>query len=122
MLAEIITGLKGAVETVQRRGARKTAQDDAALAAIYAASNETRLYIRHTLQRNSRDEQREAELSRLWAKAAVPVRHLDRDLADRCLHKADYWTSPDRWTVAQIREFRIGLDEVYEYARQLLRE
>jgi hypothetical protein len=122
MLAEVIGGLTTMLAKIADLGSRKTELHDQALAAIYAAANETRIYIAHTLQTKGPDQQREAELARLWTKAAVPVRHVDPDLADRCLLKADYWINPDRWTVGQVREFRIGLDNIYDYARQLLRE
>jgi hypothetical protein len=35
--------------------------------------------------------------------------------------KADYWDDPELWTPDQVREFRIGLDEMYLYARELLK-
>ena len=88
--------LRLALAKIAELGGRKTERHDQALAAIYAATNETRIYIAHTLQTKGRDQRRETELARLSTKAAVPVRHVDRDLADRCLLKADYWLIPPR--------------------------
>ena len=122
ILGALVSGLLKLIETVKNAGARRTQRHDQALATIYAAANETRMYIRDAQATKKREPAREARLVRLWTKAAVPVRHIDRQLADRCLLKADFWINPKHWTPAQVREFHIGIDEVYEYARQLLQE
>lgn len=122
ILGAVVTGLGKLMDTVRRTGSKRTQRQDQALTLIYAAANETRLYIEQAEASKKRDRPREQQLVRLWTRAALPVRHIDPHLADRCLLKADLWINPSRWTPAQIREFHIGINEVYEYARQLLQE
>src|SRR5690348_14778143 len=122
VLSPLISGTMKILRTIGRGHRSRTDRHDAALTAIYAAANETRMYIADATETTRRSTARERKLVRLWTKAAVPVRHLDRQLADRCLLKADLWIDPSQWSPAQIREFRIGIDEVYEHARQLLQE
>jgi len=118
----MIEGLKTLLEYFRDERHRREDKADAALAAIYAAANETKLYIRKA-QRTGRSEgKKEEELSRLWTAAAVPIRHFDRDLADRCLMKGRYWVDPASWSVEDIVRFRIGIDEVFEEARELLQK
>ena len=121
MIEQVITALKECVDRIRVSTIRRTDQQNAALLAILAAVQETKVYIRDFTHR-PRNPDKEAELSRLWIKAALPVRHVDIDLADRCLLKAEYWLHPDEWTGARIRQFRLGLDNIHEYCKQLLRE
>ncbi|MCP5005734.1 MAG: hypothetical protein GY941_17630 [Planctomycetes bacterium] len=55
----------------------------------------------------------------MWHKAAVPVRHIDKDLADRCFLKADSWVSPEQLTEENIKGNRIGICQVWEDALKL---
>jgi hypothetical protein len=103
-----------------------------ALLALYTALNETRLYVNSQdatrLSRrsssgsppNPRSPEREEQLCRLWMEASVRLRHLNRDLAARCLIKSDYWAEPDSWADADVRAARIELDRVFKEARALL--
>ena len=118
----MIEGLKALLEYFRDERHRREDKADAALAAIYAAANETKLYIRSTQRTGKSNRQKEEELSRLWTSAAVPIRHFNRDLAERCLMKGRYWVDPASWTVEQIVLFRIGIDEVFEAARELLKK
>ena len=122
LISPVIIGSKGLLDVIRRHFSRRNRRHDAALTAIYAAANETRMYIADAKKEKRRNRLRERKLVQLWTRAAVPARHVDRKLADRCLLKADLWIDPSQWSPAQIREFRIGIDEVYEYARQLLQE
>lgn len=122
LVSPLVSGSTKILDHLRRGGALRAARRDNALTAIYAAANETRMYLADARKANRRDRSRERKLVRLWTRAAVPARHIDRGLADRCLLKADLWIDPSKWTPAQIREFRIGIDQVYEYARQLLQE
>ena len=87
----MLEGLKTLLDYFRDERHRREDKADEALAAIYAAANETKLYIQKAQRSGKSDRQREEELSRLWTKAAVPIRNFDRDLADRCLMK-------ERWT------------------------
>jgi hypothetical protein len=117
----------------ERKRERLKSEDDA-LSALYAAVNETRLYI-HSLDptryvgaskskmidaARKRSRETEEKLSRLWMHAAVKLRRVDADLADRCYVKAEYWVTPERWSEDDIKRARIGIDRVYKEARALL--
>lgn len=119
-LLEAIPGLKGLLEYFSAERHRRDDRLDAALAAIYTAASETKLYLARLEVGKRRSRKREAELARLWSRAGPPVRRFDADLADRCLMKSDFWIWPERWTPADVRSNRIGIDQVQEGARRLL--
>jgi len=122
LINPLVSGVTKILDLVHRGRDRRMHRYDNALTAIYAAANETRMYMVDAKKAKRRNRSRERKLVRLWTRAAVPARHIDRGLADRCLLKADLWIDPNQWTPDQVREFRIGIDQVYEYARQLLQE
>ena len=105
---------------------------DLALEALYTALNETKIYIgsierkrAHTDQNSLESapigsEETEAQLSRLWTKAALKIRHYDPALANRLSKKADYWANPDKWSAADVARAHITIDEVFAEARDLL--
>lgn len=95
---------------------------DSALAAIYTAAFETKIYLEEQERARERNRDTEEELVRLWAKAAVPVRRFDADLAERCLLKADLWVNPQDWTEEEISANRIGICQVWEDARKMLKQ
>ena len=95
---------------------------DSALTAIYTAAFETKIYLEEQEQTRGRNRYTEKELVRLWAKAAVPVRRFNADLADRCLLKADSWVNPQNWTEEEISANRIGIFQVWEDARKMLKQ
>ena len=118
----MIEGLKTLLSYFRDERHRREDKADAALSSIYAAANETKLYIQKAQRTGKSNRNKEEELSRLWTAAAVPIRHFDKDLADRCLVKGRYWVDPASWSVQQIVEFRIGIDEVFAEARALLQK
>ena len=89
----------------------------AALKAIFFAAFETKAYL---APGRPQDPDTELQLSRLWAEAALELRPINFDLAERCLIKADYWADPSTWTPGQIDEARIGLDTIIDEAGRLL--
>jgi hypothetical protein len=93
---------------------------DNALRAISHALNETYLYYRDLGNGHARDEEIEAQLSRYWAAAAIPLRHLDQELAAACEHKSEYWLRPQDWTEAKVKQVGIGLDNMRHRYRRLL--
>lgn len=119
-MLEAIPGLGKLLDYFSRERRRRDDQMDAALAAIYAAANETKIYLARLEKTGRRRRKHEEELARLWSKAAVPVRRFDRDLANQCLLRSQYWISPDRWDAGDITEKRVGIDAIYEKARELL--
>src|SRR5687768_3935007 len=98
----MIEGLKTLLDYFRDERHRREDKADEALAGIYAAANETKLYIKKAQRTGKSDRKKEEELARLWTKAAVPIRHFNHDLADRCLLKGEYWVDPASWSVADI--------------------
>lgn len=94
---------------------------DNALRAISHALNETLIYYRNMEKGKERDLEIEAQLAKYWSAAAIPVRHVDTELAEICDYKSQYWVSPESWSAEKVKEFRIGLYDVRERYRRLLR-
>jgi hypothetical protein len=92
---------------------------DNALRSVSHALNETYLYYRDFVP-GSRDLEREKQLCHLWAAAAIPVRHLDEDLAMICEYKAEYWVNPENWSEDDVRTHKIQLDNIRATYRSLL--
>ena len=99
---------------------RLDAETRAALLKVYVASNETKAYVTGLKLRKHADREREARLARLWTEAAVALRHLDRDLADKCLLQGDALAGSMNWSHAQIDDARNHINEVFQHARKLL--
>src|SRR5205085_8937681 len=94
-------------------------QRDSALAALYGALNETKLYLERR-DAGERDRGREEQLSRLWSAAAIPLRRFNADLAARCLEKSDFWVAPKRWFDDDVHSKRIDIDLLSNGAHALL--
>lgn len=131
MLLEMIPGLVGILDHFRESRISKSElrqQDivernelmDAALNAIYVAASETRIYLEKLKNGDDRDRKQEENLGRLWTKASIPVRHFDKDLAQRCFMKSDAWIRVDNWDDERVSSSRIGIDEIFEDARKLL--
>jgi hypothetical protein len=69
-----------------------------------------------------RDIQREEAPARLWTEASVELRDVDRDLAERCFFKAQYWTDRDGWTEDAVHRTNIALEWLKRDAHDLLYE
>ena len=93
---------------------------DSALNAISQALNETLLYYRDIEAGHAIDDQREAQLVRLWSAAAIPLRHIDPELADICEYKSEYWVNPRSWDNQQVERLGIGLENVRDRYRAML--
>ena len=101
----------------------RATQDEAhrlALSKIYVASNETKFYMSRLNEGKRRSRNTERSLAALWTEAAVDLRKIDQELAERCLLKGDYWADPKKWTDSQIKKARIGVDRVFRDARKLM--
>jgi len=87
---------------------------DAALRAVSEALNETLLYYRDIDSGVKPSREREAQLVRLWAAAAIPVRHFDSALASTCQLKAEYWLDPRSWRRNKVKKVGIDLGSLKE--------
>lgn len=120
MIIDAIPGLSKLLDYYSKERHRREDQKELALNAIFAAASETRIYLAGLERTGRRSRKKEEELSRLWSKAALAARRFDADFTDRCLLKSQYWVSPEKWRADDVTEKRIGIDAVYEKARQLL--
>jgi hypothetical protein len=119
-MVEAIPALKGLLDYFAKGRQIRSAKKDQALTALYAAATETKLYLEKLNDNGRRNRRTEEQLVRLWSRAAIPVRHFDRALADRCLAKSQYWISPGRWTEQEVEENCIGIRQIHDAARRLL--
>ncbi len=109
LVVERLISLLGPIATLSKD---KRELKDAALRAISMALTETKLYYRDRENGKPRNPETEAQLAKYWAAAAIPLRHIDEELAMTCEYKADFWTGPDRWTGEEITRLGIKLEDV----------
>lgn len=93
---------------------------DNALRSICNALDETYLYYRDIDRGSPRNLETEAQLARYWSAAAIPIRHIDNELALLCDQKSEYWLNPDTWDNDRVNTVGIALDNVRERYRRLL--
>ncbi len=114
--------LFAAVGLLRAKQKEKSERTDQALYALYTALNETKAYISFLKSGKEQDREREHAIAKLWYDASVPLRKVDRDLAERCFLKGSYWLERDTWSQLMINRKRIGLNQVIESTRDLLME
>ncbi len=118
MIAESVTAI---LQHLREERHYKEQRKDAALNAIHDALVQTLIYSEKVSKGNA-DREVEEKLAQLWTKAGLAVRHLDRDLADRCLLKGRYWIEPGNWSRKYILENRIALKQVEVDIKSLLKD
>ena len=120
MLDHIVEKFIALIGPIQNLSREKRELKDNALRAISHALNETYLYYRDLDKGKDRDTDIEKQLSNYWAAAAIPLRHLDQDLAMTCEYKAEYWFNPENWSRQQIHDHGIALDDLRSRYRKIL--
>jgi hypothetical protein len=110
----------GALGLIRDGKKTRTERTDQALYALYTALNETKAYVEKLNAGKKRDRKTEWAIAKLWHDATVPLRDIDRELANRCFIKGEYWMDPETWTEMKIEEKQIKLDQVMESTRKLL--
>jgi hypothetical protein len=118
----IFDRLLAALGLLRAKQKEKSERTDQALYALYTALNETKAYISYLESGKKRNRKREFAIAKLWHDASVPLRKVDRDLAERCFIKGSYWLEPDTWSELMINRKRIGLNQVIKSTRDLLME
>jgi len=120
MITFIIERLMGLVGPLMNLSHERRELRDNALRAICTALDETCLYYRSLENGKPRNLETEAQLSKYWSAAAIPIRHIDADLALTCDQKSEYWLNPETWDDARVRNTGIELDKVRQRYRGLL--
>jgi hypothetical protein len=119
MLEYIIDKLIGLLGPIANLSKEKRELKDSALRGISIALHETKLYYRDRGQGRERNMDKEAQLANYWAAAAIPLRHIDEELAITCQYKAEFWTDPDHWSIDEVERVGIKLDDVSDAYRKL---
>jgi hypothetical protein len=120
MLEIIVIKLISLTGSIQKLPTVKPEIKYNALRVISHALNETYLYYRDYDNGKQRDLGIEKQLSNYWAAAAIPLRHIDQDLAMTCEYKVEYWVNPENWSSEQIHEHSIALADLREKYRNML--
>ena len=118
----IFDRLLAALGLIRESRKQRTERIDESLYALYTALNETKAYLSLLDSGKKRNRKKEWAIAKLWYDASVPLRKIDRDLAERCFIKGSYWLEPDTWTGLMVKKKRIGLDQVLKSTRNLLME
>ena len=111
-----LIGLLGPIATLSKE---KRDLKDNALRSISTALLETKLYYRDLEKGKPRNMDVEAQLSKYWGAAAIPLRHIDEELAMTCEYKADFWTNPEGWSADEIKRVGIKLEDVSKAYRSI---
>ena len=108
----LIARLSGREET-------RTKERSEAIAALIKALNETRIHFGTQRTKRKRNRPREEEISRLWIDAAVKVRPIDDELANRCESKGRFWADPAGFDDRDIDTATISIEAVEASLRKL---
>jgi hypothetical protein len=114
--------LLAAIGLIRAKQKEKSERTDQALYALYTALIETKAYVFSLKSGKERDRKKEFAIAELWHDASVPLRKVDRDLAERCFIKGSYWLEPDTWSELRVNRKRIGLNQVLKSVHELLME
>jgi len=119
-MAKLFGGVTS-VYKLMRAGKRdRDEQTDNALRALYVALTETYAYAEELRNGKANDRKREYEIAGLWNAASIPLRHVDRRLAERCNMKGSYWMEPEVWDAGRVRRNAITLRRMADDTKKLL--
>jgi len=121
MIKEILHGLTNILGPISTLSKDRRELKDTALRAISNALDETFLYYRDIENGTARNLEREALLSKYWSAAAIPMRHFDEHLSNICDQKSEYWINPNNYKDHDIKKLGIGLNDVRQAYRKLLK-
>jgi hypothetical protein len=112
-LPSLLGTLTGILPILQNKAFNKEKNLDEALTAILEAVTRTKKYLeRENIETQDRNE--ELELSRLWGIAAIKLRRVDPNLAQKLQIKSLYWEATTRFSRKEILENGIALKQIKE--------
>lgn len=120
VLEFIVSQFTALIEPIQNLSKDKRDLKDNALRAISHALNETYLYYRDVEGGKPIDLESQKQLSIYWAAAAIPLRHINENLALICEFKSEYWVNPENWSDEEIHEHGIALNDLRRKYRALV--
>lgn len=119
MLEFVIEKLIALLGPIANLSKEKRELKDNALRSVSTALRETQLYYRDLGKGKERSMDIEAQLAKYWSAAAIPLRHIDEELAMVCEHKAEYWVNPEQWSDEEIVRLGIKLEDVVQAYRNI---
>jgi hypothetical protein len=120
LMLSLIPGVGAFLKLAQDRQIASDTRYQTALDRLHEALGKTRSYVARLEEQQPEDRSQEAELALLWYNASVPCSFFDSDFAERCHMKGSYWHKPSIWSQQDIKNSKIGLDDVGERIRQML--
>jgi hypothetical protein len=120
MIEYVLGQFNALIKPIQDITKDKRELRDNALRAISHALNETRIYYQGRERGRERNLDIEAQLAKYWAAAAIPITHIDPELAMVCEQKCEYWINPDNWTDDEIAQNGIALADLVKTYRKML--
>lgn len=120
MISQVIESLIKLLGPVATLSRERRELKDSALRSISTALNETYLYYRDLEKGSQRNLDREAQLTKYWSAAAIPLRHFDDELANICDYKSEYWVNPENYSDEEVSKLGIELGEVRQAYRKML--
>ncbi|MFK3797092.1 hypothetical protein [Pseudomonas sp. NPDC088444] len=120
LLEIIVSQLAALIDSIQEFSRDKRDLKDNALRAISHALNETYLYYRDIEHGKPVNLDSQKQLSIYWSAAAIPLRHINEELALICEFKSEYWVNPENWSDEQIHEHGIALNDLRMKYRALV--
>ncbi len=112
--------LQKLLEYFQRDRHHQSKQKDDALASLQLALTNTLQYVERSNGEKCLDRETEYELSQAWGDAAIKMRHVSRELAERLDNKAQYWADQLKWSQEEVIDKRIRLTEMREELHRLI--
>jgi hypothetical protein len=116
--SSFMIAIKDLLEAIQKQKNVQEQRLDVALETIVEAIAETRKYIERD-NSNERSRDKELELYKLWQQAAIKVRRVDSNLAERLEVKSLYWKDAMRLPRKEILEKGIALRQVEDEFKKL---
>jgi hypothetical protein len=120
MIEWVVERLISIIPVIDKVSKDKRDVADSAFQSISKALTETSLYAAKYARTGKRDEATQSELARLWANAAIPLRHIDQELSEICEYKSEYWVDPCHWNPEKMNGLSIDLESVREKYRAKL--
>ena len=114
MIRFVIEQLTGALPLISDIAKDRRDLADNALESISRALTETNLYVSRYNKTKQKELETQEELARLWASAAIPLRHIDKNLSTICELKSNYWVDPENWNEEDANGIEIDLETVRE--------
>ncbi|MBA7633336.1 hypothetical protein ES703_40900 [subsurface metagenome] len=107
---------------VRKGKLKRDERQDERITILYDVLSETQSYIARLNRGDKRDRNVERNLARSWRRASLQLRPIDPEFAQICFDKGSFWTDPDYWSHEDIKKAKIGIDNVCQKAKEMLKK